>query len=236
MSNRCMELVYHLKAFDLIGHQPELIRHDLLDEFSVKSGLEMPKAVKEFYGVRDAMDLLGNFSNCDQPLSPDQFDVITIGGKPAIAFLVENQGCCTWAFQLDGTGDPPVWVDEGAARESPKWSATTATFSKFVFLRFFDFQYFTKTLATADEYYFDTKPVTQEALFQILRPFQQEDSTYDWPSATKHRFWRNDQRIVIFTMSDYSEWQLFAATKSSRETLLAEVKQLCNELSLEPRP
>lgn len=227
-----MELTYHKKAFELIGHHPELIRHDFLGEFSVKSGLEMPKAVKEFYSIRDAVELLGNYSNCDQALSPDKFDVTTIGGKPAIAFLVENQGCCTWAFQLDATDDPPVWVDEGAARESPKWSATTATFSRFVFLRFFDFQYFAETLETADEYWFETKPITQEALSRLRTWFQQEDSTYDWPSATKHRFWRNDQRILIFAMPDYSEWQFFAATKASQETLLAEAKQLCSELSL----
>jgi hypothetical protein len=91
-------------------------------------------------------------------------------------------------------------------------------------------------LETADEYWFDTKPITQEALFQLLKRFRQEDSTYDWPSATKHRYWRNDQRILIFEMPDYSEWQLFAATKDSQETLLVEARQLCCELRLELSP
>lgn len=223
-----MKLNYHRRAFVLVNHDPQPANRDLLAEFSTKGGLAMPESVSEFYSVRESVNLLRKYSNDDSVLLPSQFEITPIGNQPAITFIVENQACCEWAFAFDGSNDPPVLVGEEQAENPLGWTPTGATFSEFVYLRFFDFQFFLQLPADA-EYFFDARPMSNDELREIEGLFHREKSTHDWPSP-KHRFRRGDQRIVVFAANDCWQWHCHASSPASQASLFSELKHLCHEL------
>src|SRR5262249_36036241 len=65
-----------------------------------------------------------------------------------------------------------------------------------------------------------SSPLSQMARSFLSDAFESECVTYGWPGHTQRRFYRGDQRILIWDDGDRADWWLSAKTKESLESLV----------------
>jgi|SRR3990170_1555014 len=141
---------YHAKSLAIVGHEARFSKTsktalDLLER-KHQGEIRIPLAVREWYEMADAVELLGRYSNDDRALPIHQLrpQRWRQAGDPStplevLEFLVENQGVCMWATTLSGADDPPVvvrWNESDDLRGRP----CADSFSAFVYTRIWDFQ------------------------------------------------------------------------------------------------
>src|SRR4051812_34538367 len=73
-SKDSVELKYHQPAFDLLGTTSRISTSALilLDQCERVYGLPFPAALREWYSLADATEILEEYSNQDNPLTLDQ--------------------------------------------------------------------------------------------------------------------------------------------------------------------
>jgi len=93
--------------------------------------MRLPSSVREWYCNEDAIGLLTRYSNQDWPVPLREFSVKSWKTHHLLTFKKENQGVCYWAIDLDGSHDPPVYVDVDS--NGAEWTLHAPTFTAYVY-------------------------------------------------------------------------------------------------------
>src|SRR3954467_6278165 len=138
------ETVAHL-GLDAPGPSEEVL--PLLDERERASGVSFPAAVREWYALQAGLvkpelyfegelvplEDLGDpypYWSPDWPSHP-----LGLAGEGRLPVMVEENGGCLWAVDLDGAGDPPVSVAQYGSMKPVSevpWSPHAGSFSSFI--------------------------------------------------------------------------------------------------------
>ncbi len=95
-------------------------------------GVSFPASVKEWVARADAVKIA---SSQDNFLRLDDFRIAeAINGK-FLTIMLENQGCCEWGVLLNGSDDPPVYVNN---RDDRGWEKVCELFSDLIFVQPWD--------------------------------------------------------------------------------------------------
>lgn len=227
---------FHAKTLKLLNVAPVIsaIAISRLDDVETRIGRRLPSSVREWYSLPDACKLLRQYSNDDWPLEVAEFGVPrndTLGGGPhdllargMIVFRYENQGVCVWAFGLDGSDDPPVYVDFDSQFKT--WTKCAPTFSEHLYAWMWDYAtVLTKDLLIQAQ----NRPLSETALGFLKENLEVGPETYGWPGRTQYRFSSGDQRILIWASEDQADWWLTADDEDSLGQLSQNVWQ-CDEV------
>lgn len=226
---------YHSKTLALMGIKPRISPSAVqsLDLAERKIGRELPAAVREWYELEGACEFLLEWSNDDPPVE------ISCLGDPQPAsvqhihdFLVfrwENQGVCVWAIQMDENDDPPVMV---AVNPEFNWVQAAASFSQHLYACAWDYVAFWRRVKN-DELLIQAQnqPLSKGAWAFLSNRFESEPVTHGWPGHTQYRFFKEDQRILIWASDDQADWYLAAGDEESLERLVNLVGPLDGVLS-----
>jgi hypothetical protein len=221
-------LLYHVKTIQLLGLQNKISASALnaLNNIERRIKRTLPASVREWYELENAVQLLFQYSNADPPLDIEKLGESvrdTLGGGPydlvAQNFLVirhENQCVCVWAVMLDGSDDPAVVLDLDTQFKT--WTKCASSFSEHIYAWIWDYS----QVLSKDRFLIQAQnsPLSEIALSFLHERFEKECVTYGWPGRTQHRFYRGDQRILIWADDKQADWWLNAQTKGSLEALV----------------
>jgi hypothetical protein len=181
-------------------------------------GFRLPSSVRQWYCNEDAIDLLAKYSNQDWPISLREFAMIKRKTRRLLPFKSENQGVCLWAILLDGSEDPPVYVDVDS--DGVQWIMQAATFSGYIYACVWDYVFVLDQPALVEA---QNEPLSQEAINELARVFSEQPRTFGWPGNTQHRFTGKDQAILIWAGDEQADWFVGARDAGSLETALRAV-------------
>jgi hypothetical protein len=104
---------FHTATFRLLRTEPHVSPAAVswVEDAERRLGCRLPASVREWYCNAKAIDILSRYSNQDPPIALKKFAVIEWESLRLLPFKYENQGVCTWSISLDGSDDPPVYVD-----------------------------------------------------------------------------------------------------------------------------
>lgn len=104
---------YHGDTFKLLGRQPQPAAEslDALAQAERRLGMRLPAWAREWYSSRETLSILAEHGNDDPPVSVSNFDAEESPFGRLLPIRRENHGVCAWAVCLDGSEDPPVYVD-----------------------------------------------------------------------------------------------------------------------------
>jgi hypothetical protein len=200
---------FHAATLKLLGVAPVILHSAVadLDGVEERIGRKPPASVREWYSFDGACKLLLQYSNGDSPLDVREFGLPrkdTHGGGPhdllardLVVFRYENQAACVWAFGLDGSDDPPVYVDLDSQFKT--WTECAPTFSEHLYTCIWDYALvFTRDLIVQAQ----NHPVSATAISFLKDNFDVGPETYGWPGHTQYRFSKADQRILIWASED----------------------------------
>jgi hypothetical protein len=227
---------FHAKTVKLLNVVPATSESAVadLDAVEVRIGRRLPASVREWYSLEGASKLLRQYSNDDWPLEVREFGLPrkdTCGGGPhdllargLVVFRYENQGVCVWAFGLDGTDDPPAYVDYDSQFKT--WTQCAPTFSAHLYAWMWDYA---KVLTGDLLIQAQNKPLSGTALRFLRGNFDAGPETYGWPGHTQYRFSKDDQRILIWASDDQADWWITADRDESLRALLEKVRH-CDQV------
>lgn len=205
---------YHTKTQSLLDMPASAGHNDLVSHAEQKLGLRFPESVREWYSVIDGRQVLATYSNADSALDPAQFERVSVCGKDLVKVLVENQGVCWWGFELNGSEDPPVYVNLDPPPDTILEYAST--FSQFTYVRVFDFGAWFQD----DRFVLETRePVREAALRELREMFEVEPISLGWPGTTNYRFSSPLGRIIIWHGEEQADWILSAPSTSAFDQL-----------------
>lgn len=141
-------LSYHQNTFDLLHRRlavsPKLLRQ--LERREQRCGQRLPTALRQWYALDEAVATLRQYSNQDHPvgLTAVLADFVravrprTPESQRYLLLVKENQFCCRWFAQLNGTEDPPVVIgdyrrEHGEPMRDVAANPCAVSFSEFVF-------------------------------------------------------------------------------------------------------
>lgn len=227
---------FHVNTLSLLGVSPAISQSAVaeLDEAEGRIGRKLPASVREWYSLEGSCSLLRRYSNDDRPLEVREFGLPrndTFGRGPhdllardLVAFRYENQAVCVWAFALDGSPDPPAYVDVDTQFKT--WTKCASTFSEHLYAWMWDY---VLVLTKDPLIQAQNKPLSKAALEFLKRNFDLGPETYGWPGHTQHRFSRRDQRILIWASEDQADWWVTSEEEDSLKNLIATVSH-CDEV------
>jgi hypothetical protein len=181
---------------------------------------DLPSAVASWYALPDGLLLLREYSNCDDPLEPDDFEFCTQDSKNLATFLHENQGVCRWAFDLNGGDDPAVFINYDPTTDP--WSLCCDRFSTFIFTRLFDFRHWCHPRLSASG---GGPPLSAEVLGELRQRYCERASSRGWPGDVQYRFSDEDRRILICESDDWTGWYFSADTPESLMKMVERFRQ-----------
>jgi hypothetical protein len=227
---------FHSRTLKLLNVAPVIsaTAASSLDAVEARIARKLPASVREWYSLEDACKLLRRLSNDDWPLEPGEFGLPrkdTHGGGPhdllardLVVFRYENQAVCVWAFGLDGTEDPPVYVDFDS--QFKIWTRCTPTFSEHLYAWMWDYAL---VLTREPLIQAQNRPVTEAALSFLKENLDIGPETYGWPGHTQYRFSKGDQRILIWASEGQADWWLTADREESLVNLIDKVRH-CDQV------
>ncbi len=190
-------------------------------------GIRFPDAVREWYSLEGAVDLLRQFSNTDHPVPIEKLGEPLPNWRRAgprdflaqglVVFIRENQFVCNWAFRLDESPDPEVLVKIDTALED-EWLRCADTFSTFVYCQVWDYRQ-GGTQVSAQEVALDA------ADLQFLSAtFPKRPSTHGWPGKTNYRFEAENGHILLWDGENRgADWFISAKTPASLRAILSRI-------------
>jgi len=184
-------------------------------------GFRLPPAVREWYCNEEAIDILARYSHQDPPIPLKEFAVTEWQSLRLLPFKYENQGVCTWSISLDGSDDPPVYVDVDS--DGKQWNVQAPTFSAYVYACVWDYALVMDKSALVQA---QNEPLSEEAVGELRRLFREQPATFGWPGSTQHRFAGRDQAILIWAGGSQADWFVGAGDASSLESALRAVWNL----------
>lgn len=214
----------HDRALKLLAQLLPAGPMDAVLECEARLGLRLPASVREWFGPLNGAELLGRYSNTDRAVLPRDFEVVKLGARPMIIVLHENQSVCWWAFEFDGSDDPPVHVNVNPPPDDLTQYAPT--FSEFVYVRMFDFGWWPH----ADGSRNDEEPerslievrdaLRADSLAWLRANFTSDPGSLGWPpEAITHRFSSGPMRIVIYETDGEADWVLSGPSARAVEVL-----------------
>ena len=228
-----------------------------LRAIQLQSGITLPESVAEWFSLveceapirfnDDHVLPIGRVQLKPNPLFPNdvRFGRITNHGDD-IAFwfdsvigfmniennlftvVIENQGVCKWAVELNEQADPPVWTRWNDVGK--RWLPCVESFSEFVFARAWDTRLFphldTHVAAQA-------KSITFSDLAHLEKHFELVHIDRSHPGYDRtYRFQRNGQKIRVSQFNpwdnDQSDWYIGGDTLQHLEDAISTVWQLSN--------
>jgi hypothetical protein len=227
---------FHSRTLKLLGIAPTVSESAVADLDSVEARIDrkLPASIREWYSLDGACALLRQYSNDDWPLEVREFGLPredTHGGGPhdllardLVAFRYENQGVCVWAFELDGTDDPPAYVDFDSQFKT--WTKCAPTFSEHLYAWIWDYaKVLTKDLLIQAQ----NKPLSATAIEFLRGHLDMGFKTYGWPGHTQYRFSKGGQRLLIWASDDQADWWLTADREESLQALIETVRH-CDQV------
>ena len=154
--SRASRVPYHQNVYDLLGIEPgecpEAAR--MIAEHEAQHG-PLPASLREWYLVPNVVLLRRRpanwldqwelnsglvwweYSNQDPPTPlPHVLEQFTQlyerSDFPAVCVLCENQGVVSWWVEINGSDDPPVWVDNDQPDDERAWDLDARRFSDFI--------------------------------------------------------------------------------------------------------
>ena len=140
-----MSLKYHQNTFNLLSLKPVISEEQLklLDDVEYQHSISIPPSIREWYSMKEAMNILKTSILFDVPHPPQEWynagqfwqgnilchDLLSEG---FLLVLSENQGVCHWVVKLDGSDDPPVFIEIDSVQNFI-WQLHTNSFSEFIY-------------------------------------------------------------------------------------------------------
>lgn len=216
---------FHTATFRLLRTKPKVSSAAVsqVEDAERRLGFRLPISVREWYSNGDATDILARYSNQDPPIPLKEFAVTEWHSLHLLQFKYENQGVCTWSIVLDGSDDPPVYVDVDT--DGAEWTPPAPTFSAYIHACVWDYVLVFDQPGLVQA---QNEPLSAEALGQLRKRFEEQAPTFGWPGSTQHRFAGKGCAILIWAAEDQADWFVGAREVMSLETALRAVWQLDN--------
>jgi hypothetical protein len=211
---------FHLDTFRLLDYEPQVSPAGLrqVEDAERRIGSRLPRSVREWYCSMDAIEILSKYSNQDWPIPPGDFAIQEWKTHRLLPFKEENQGVCLWAILLDGSDDPPVYIDVDS--NGAQWTMQAPSFSTHIYACVWDYAVVLHRIALVQA---QSVPLSSEAVEQLRRHFPEQPPTFGWPGSTQHRFGSRDQAILIWASEDQADWFVGAGDEWSLESALRTV-------------
>ena len=208
---------FHSATFRLLRSEPDFssAAESAVDRAERRLAFRLPPSVREWYCNKDAIDILAKYSNQDPPIPLDKFAVIEWNSLRLLPFKYENQGVCTWSIALDGSDDPPVYVDVDT--DGKHWNMQAATFSTYVYSCVWDYALVMDQPALVQA---QNELLSEDAVGQLRRHFSEQSPTHGWPGSTQHRFAGKHCAILIWAAEGQADWLVGARDVKSLEEAL----------------
>jgi hypothetical protein len=213
----------HSATFRLIGIEPQVSPAAAFDieDAERRLGFRLPSSVREWYCNEEAIDLLAKYSNQDWPIPLREFAVKEWNTHHLLPFKNENQGVCVWAIMLDGSNNPPVYVDVDS--NGAQWNMQAPTFAAYVYACVWDYVFVLDQPGLVQA---QNEPLSSEALNELRRRFSEQPPTFGWPGSTQHRFAGKDQGILIWSAEGQADWFVSARDVGSLASALRAIWNL----------
>jgi hypothetical protein len=236
MSSQSSLLKFHGDTLALLGVSPSISRRSIseMDAIESRIGRKLPAAVREWYSIDGACDLMLRYSNGDPPLEIREFGVPrvdTTGQGPhdllmhdLVAFRYENQAVCVWVFGLDGSDDPPVYVDVDSQFRT--WTRCSPTFSAHLYAWMWDWASVLQNDLLVQA---QNQPLSESAVSFLRERLDVGPITYGWPGHTQYRFSSPGQRLLIWASDKQADWWLTAEDENSLRELINQIRH-CDEV------
>ena len=130
----------------------------------------------------------------------------------------ENQGVCTWAVALDGSGDPPVFVEVDSGGKV--WRLLAPSFSAYVYSCVWDYQQVFGKPAIVQA---QNGALSRTGLDGLRAAFTEELQTQGWPGSTQHRFTNGMAAILIWSAERQADWFIAASDATTLENAVRAV-------------
>jgi hypothetical protein len=214
---------FHSATFRLLQMEPQVLSAAVseVEQAERELGFRLPPSLREWYCNEGAIDLLAKYSNQDSPIPLREFAVKAWESHRLLPFKDENQGVCIWAIDLDGSDDPPVYVDVDS--NGTQWTMQAPTFSAYVHACVWDCVFVLDQPGLVEA---QNRPLSSEAVNELRRRFSEQPATFGWPGSTQHRFVGTDQAVLIWSAEDQADWFVGARDAISLESALRTVWSL----------
>jgi hypothetical protein len=211
---------FHSATFRLLPSEPRVssAARSVVESAERRLGFGLPASVREWYCNQEAINILAKYSNQEPPIALEKFAVTEWNSLRLLPFKYENQGVCTWSILLDGSDDPPVYVDVDT--DGAQWTVQAPTFSAYIYACVWDYVVVFDQPGLVQA---QNEPLSAEALDQLRDGFTEQAPTFGWPGSTQHRFVGKGQAILIWAGEDQANWFLGARDAKSLETALRAV-------------
>jgi hypothetical protein len=209
---------YHSRALQLVDVTPKPApnANSALEAVEKRIRRALPPSLREWYSLEGACGLLTSYSNHDPAVPIEDLGMDPLIDRDFLLFRNENQGVCRWAVWLNGSDDPPVFVDYDGAFETYKPCANS--FSDYVYTNFWDWgRVLNREQALIQA---QNQPISDEALMFLRENFTSELQTSGWPGDHQYRFSSSDQRILVWASSDQADWWLVGDTEDALDRLV----------------
>lgn len=214
---------YHEATFRLLEVEPRIspAAASAIRAAESRLGIGLPRSVSQWYALADAIRILADHSNDDPPIPAERFSIIEWRSQKLLPIRHENQGVCTWAVVLDGTDDPPVYVDVDSGGKS--WQPQAPTFSTYVYSCVWDYRLVFNQPALLQA---QNGVLSGSALEALAVRCKEELQTHGWPGHTQYRFSTSHAAILIWAAEDQADWFIAAPDAPALKMILDEAWSL----------
>jgi hypothetical protein len=222
-----LDLQFHQAAFDLLhlkAQKSEEWPHRLA-EFERQNRVALPAAIREWYNIHGAIDILRAINSPHHPVELKDDDhrfieryLATAPYRRMLPILIENQGVWYLAAPFDAGENPPVYIGDDEST-SFEWHLHAERFSDFVYAWAWDYTNFARDYVIGVSDF-----IEQEDLAAIYQTFQKGPTTYKanpWFLYDRfERYYRGDQKVTqMITDKDIVTWFSAESSESFRELL-----------------
>jgi hypothetical protein len=211
---------FHSRTFRLLGAQPPIsdAAFSEVERAEQRLGRRLPGSVREWYAFGGALRILAEHSNNDPPIPVDKFAISEWKSLQLLPVRVESQGVCMWSIVLDGSDDPPVYVDVDS--NGTDWQLLSPTFSAYVYACVWDYQVVLGQPALVQA---QNKSVTEGTIESLCSTFNEEPRTFGWPGSTQYRFAGKAHGILIWSNKNQADWFIGATDEWPLEPVLSAI-------------
>jgi hypothetical protein len=164
---------------------------------------------------------LQDHSNDDSPVPIEELASLNWRSQVLLPIRHENQGVCTWALLLDGSADPPVYVDVDS--DGRLWTKHAPAFSEYVFASIWDYA---RVLRRAALVLAQNRPLSALALAELKRVGVAMPETAGWPGRRQYRFTVNNACALVWDDDGQADWAVGADDASALAEALAVLWEL----------
>ena len=211
---------FHTETFRILRAEPQISPAAVVEVEHAEQclGFRLPVSVREWYCNKHAIEILAEHSNQDPPIPLGEFKVVEWKSRRLLPFRIENQGVCVWSIMLDGSDDPPVYVDVDSA--GTEWQMLAPTFSTYVYACVWDYEIVFGMPALVQA---QNGPLSPQVVSVLSQAFIAQPKTFGWPGSTQYRFSAKDHAIVIWSAEAQADWFVGAHDEDSLKLALRAV-------------